>query len=87
MGQGLILVEHRQEHHSRTNVDHLEQLFVSTTLRNQLKFSKGINRSRFALIYECDLYTRPFQTLLKYLKTHHLLYSLGLRIDIYIMCH
>ena len=50
--QGFIHVEHRQEHHSRTNVDYLEQLFVSATLRNQLKFLEKVDRSRFALIYE-----------------------------------
>ena len=76
-------MEHRQEHHSRTNVHHLEQLFVSVILRNQLKFLKNVHRSRFALIYERDLYARPSQMLLKYLKTHHTLHSLDLRIDKY----
>ena len=36
----LTLVTHWQEHHSRMNIDHLEQLFVSAVLRNQLKFFK-----------------------------------------------
>ena len=73
--QGCILVEQQQEHHSRTNVDHWEQLFLSAILRNQLKFSKEVHWSHFAPIYECDFYARSCQMHLKY---QHTMYFIAL---------
>ena len=48
-----------EEHHSRTNSVHLEQLFVFTISRNLLKFPKEHHLSHFNLIYEGGLYARP----------------------------
>ena len=45
-------MENPQEHHSRMNVDQLQKLFVSTILRNPLKFSKEVHRSHFTVDYE-----------------------------------
>ena len=82
-GPETLLVEHRQEHDSRTNNDHLEKLFVSAILWNLLKLSKEVHWSHFALIHEGGFYARLHQMPLKYLKMPHILHSLDLEIDKY----
>ena len=76
-------MESQQKHQSGANIEHLEQLFVSTILRNQLKLLKEFSWSYFDLIHDEGLYTRPCQMSLKYLKMYHALHNLYLNLEKY----
>ena len=82
-GQEYIFMGHRQKHHLRKCFGHVELLFISVILRTLLKFSKESHRSHFFLDFEWDLYAKPCQMSLKYLKTHYVFHTLELKIDKY----